>query len=255
MGYKPPFSITDDMVQMLSEISEFIGHINVSNQLSTNPKLRRANRIKTIQASLAIENNSLSLDQVTAILNGKRILGAPQEIREVKNAYEAYEILLDFEPLSIEDMLKAHKILMLDLVKEDGRFRSGGVGIFNGDKVVHVAPPANRVLELMQELIEWYKESKVHPLIKSCVFHYEFEFIHPFADGNGRMGRMWHTLLLSQWKEVFAWIPIETLVKERQAEYYEALGKADHDADFTVFIEFMLIIIRDVLSEMTTQEN
>lgn len=255
MGYKPPFSITDDMIQMLSEISEFIGHINVSNQLSTNPKLRRANRIKTIQASLAIENNSLSLDQVTAILNGKRILGAPQEIREVKNAYEAYEILLDFEPLSIEDMLKAHKILMLDLVKEDGRFRSGGVGIFNGDKVVHVAPPANRVLELMQELIEWYKESKVHPLIKSCVFHYEFEFIHPFADGNGRMGRMWHTLLLSQWKEVFAWIPIETLVKERQAEYYEALGKADHDADSTVFIEFMLIIIRDVLSEMTTQEN
>ncbi|WIW69870.1 Fic family protein [Anaerosinus gibii] len=255
MGYKPPFSITDDMIQMLSEISEFIGHINVSNHLSTNPKLRRANRIKTIQASLAIENNSLSLDQVTAILNGKRILGAPQEIREVKNAYEAYEILLDFEPLSIEDMLKAHKILMLDLVKENGRFRSGGVGIFNGDKVVHVAPPANRVLELMQELIEWYKESKVHPLIKSCVFHYEFEFIHPFADGNGRMGRMWHTLLLSQWKEVFAWIPIETLVKERQAEYYEALGKADRDADSTVFIEFMLIIIRDVLSEMTTQEN
>lgn len=250
MEYKPPFSITDYMIQMVSEISEFIGHINTTNHLSSNPKLRRDNRIKTIQASLAIENNSLSLEQVTAILNGKRILGAPQEIQEVKNAYEAYEILLNMNPYSVESLLKAHKILMLDLVKEAGNFRSGGVGIFAGDRVVHVAPPANRVPDLIRNLVAWYQASQVHPLIKSCVFHYEFEFIHPFSDGNGRMGRMWHTLLLSQWKEVFAWVPVETLVKERQSEYYEALGKADHDADSTVFIEFMMKIMKDALAEI-----
>lgn len=145
MEYKPPLSITDHMIQLVSEINEFTDHINTTSHLSSNPKLRRDNRIRTIQASLAIENNSLSLEQVTAILNGKRILGAPQEIREVKNAYEAYEVLLDMNPYSIESLLNAHKILMLDLVKEAGRFRSGGVGIFAGDRVVHVAPPVDRV--------------------------------------------------------------------------------------------------------------
>lgn len=157
----------------------------------------------------------MTLEQVTAIINGKRILGAPGEIKEVKNAYEAYEMLLELNPLSINNLLKAHQIMMADLVKDAGRFRSGDVGVFNGEVVVHIAPSASMVPELIKQLFNWYKNSKVHPLIRSCVFHYEFEFIHPFADGNGRIGRMRHTLLLSNWKEILAWLPIETLVKER----------------------------------------
>lgn len=168
---------------------------------------------------------------------------------EVKNAFEAYEHLLELNPYLIKDMLKAHKMLMHDLTKEAGTFRQGGVGVFAGDRLVHMAPPAKRVPQLIKELIDWLKKDKAHPLIKSCVFHYEFEFIHPFADGNGRMGRMWHTLILYKWKPIFGWLPIETIIRERQEEYYNALGKADSKADSGVFIEFLLQAIYDSLKE------
>ena len=248
--YNPPYTITNKIVDLIAGISELIGHITVTSGLNNNPKLRRANRIKTIQASLAIENNTLTVEQITALLNGKRILGTPAEIKEVKNAYEVYEQLLIFNPYSVSDLLKAHGILMADLVKNAGHFRTGGVGVFKGRQVVHMAPPAEFVPEHIGNLINWYQKSTAHPLIKSAVFHYEFEFIHPFADGNGRMGRLWHTLLLAEWKEILAWIPVETLVKERQEEYYDALGKADKEADSTVFVEFMLTALRDALKEI-----
>lgn len=248
--YNPPYTITNKIVDLIAGISELIGHITVTSGLNNNPKLRRANRIKTIQASLAIENNTLTVEQITALLNGKRILGTPAEIKEVKNAYVVYEQLLTFNPYSVSDLLKAHGILMADLVKNAGYFRTGGVGVFKGRQVVHMAPPAEFVPEHIGNLINWYQKSTAHPLIKSAVFHYEFEFIHPFADGNGRMGRLWHTLLLAEWKEILAWIPVETLVKERQEEYYDALGKADKEADSTVFVEFMLTALRDALKEI-----
>ena len=248
--YNPPYTITNKIVDLIAGISELIGHITVTSGLNNNPKLRRANRIKTIQASLAIENNTLTVEQITALLNGKRILGTPAEIKEVKNAYEVYEQLLTFNPYSVSDLLKAHGILMADLVKNAGHFRTGGVGVFKGRQVVHMAPPAEFVPEHIGNLINWYQKSTAHPLIKSAVFHYEFEFIHPFADGNGRMGRLWHTLLLAEWKEILAWIPVETLVKERQEEYYDALGKDDKEADSTVFVEFMLTALRDALKEI-----
>lgn len=248
--YNPPYTITNKIVALIAEISELIGHITVTSGLNNNPKLRRDNRIKTIQASLAIENNTLTVEQITALLNGKRILGTPAEIKEVKNAYEVYEQLLTFNPFSVSDLLKAHSILMADLVKNAGYFRTGGVGVFKGSRVVHMAPPAEFVPEHIANLLSWYQQSTAHPLVKSAVFHYEFEFIHPFADGNGRMGRLWHTLLLAAWKEILAWIPVETLVKKRQEEYYEALGKADKEADSTVFAEFMLTALRDALKEI-----
>lgn len=253
--YNPPYTITNKIVDLIAGISELIGHITVTSGLNNNPKLRRANRIKTIQASLAIENNTLTVEQITALLNGKRILGTPAEIKEVKNAYEVYEQLLTFNPYSVSDLLKAHGILMADLVKTAGHFRTGGVGVFKGRQVVHMAPPAEFVPEHIGNLINWYQKSTAHPLIKSAVFHYEYEFIHPFADGNGRMGRLWHTLLLAEWKEILAWIPVETLVKERQEEYYDALGKADKEADSTVFVEFMLKALRDALKEIPATDQ
>jgi len=246
----PPYSVTNKIVALVSEISERIGIIMPGGAITANPRLRRENQIRSIHSSLAIENNTLSLEQVTAVINGKRILGAPQEIREVKNAYEAYTLLLALDPFKRDDILRAHRVLMADLTKEAGRFRSGSVGIFAEKKLVHIAPQAKMVPKLMESLLEWAKSSEAHPLIKSCVFHYEFEFIHPFADGNGRMGRMWQTLILSRWKPLFAWLPIETLICERQQEYYSALSVADKAADSTAFVEFMLSLIRDVLKEL-----
>ena len=248
--YVPPFTITDEITTLVAEIAEKVGHLTASAEQLPTPQLRRENRIKTIQSSLAIENNSLSLDQVTAIVEGKRVLGAPNEIQEVKNAIDAYELMLELNPYKEKDMLKAHKLMMTDLVAECGRFRTGGVGVFNGEVCIHMAPPAQRVPLLIGELLDWVKTTKTHPLISSCVFHYEFEFIHPFADGNGRMGRMWQTLLLMQWKPIFAWIPVETIVKEHQQEYYAAIMKSDHEASSTPFIVFMLGCLKEALDEM-----
>lgn len=243
--------MTDRTVTLLAEISEQVGRITVLQEGTISPHLRRENRIRTIHSSLAIEHNSLSLDQVTAILDGKRVLGNPNEIKEVQNAYEAYEMMLRLNSNSVEDLLTAHKLMMQGLVHENGKFRSGGVGVFDGDRLVHMAPPAHLVPKLIQDLFDWYKDSEMHPLIKSAVFHYEFEFIHPFQDGNGRMGRMWHSLLLGQWKELFFWLPVEELIQSKQAEYYDALGKSDKAADSAVFVELMLEIIRDTLKDTT----
>lgn len=247
--------MTDQIVNRLAEISEQVGRITVLSRGSLNPHLRRENRIKTIHSSLAIEHNSLSLDQVTAILDGKRILGNPNEIREVKNAYDAYEMMLALNPFSVKDLLKAHKVMMQDLISENGRFRTGGVGIFDGETLVHMAPPADLVPKEIQDLFDWYQASEMHPLIKSAVFHYEFEFIHPFQDGNGRMGRLWQTVILKEWKEVFAWLPVETLVKENQKEYYSVLGVSDSAANSTKFIEFMLTLILNTIEEIIKTEN
>ena len=248
--YKPPFHMTDKMTFLIAEISEQVGRITVLQEGTISPHLRRENRIRTIHSSLAIEHNSLSLEQVTAILDGKRVLGKPNEIKEVQNAYEAYELMLRLDPSSVDDLLKAHKLMMNNLVPENGKFRSGGVGVFDGEVLIHMAPPAEFVPEHIHNLFTWYQRSELHPLIKSAVFHYEFEFIHPFADGNGRMGRMWHSLLLGKWKELFFWLPIEELIQSRQKEYYDTLGAADKQADSAGFVELMLEIIRDSLQEV-----
>lgn len=249
--YKPPFHMTDKMTSLIAEISEQVGRITVLQEGTISPHLRRKNRIRTIHSSLAIEHNSLSLEQVTAILDGKRVLGNPNEIKEVQNAYEAYELMLRLDPSSVDDLLKAHKLMMNGLVPENGMFRSGGVGVFDGEVLIHMAPPAEFVPAHIHNLFAWYQHSELHPLIKSAVFHYEFEFIHPFADGNGRMGRMWHSLLLGKWKELFFWLPMEELIQSKQKEYYAALGAADQQADSAGFVELMLEIIRDSLKEVT----
>lgn len=253
MSYIPPFSVTDEITSLVAEIAEAIGHLTATADHLPTPQLRKQNRIKTIQSSLAIENNSLSIEQVTAILEGKRVLGAPNEIQEVLNAIDAYELLLELNPYKERDLLRAHKLMMKDLVGENGQYRNGGVGVFNGSQCIHMAPPAQRVPLLMADLLSWVKNTKVHPLVSSCVFHYEFEFIHPFADGNGRMGRMWQTLLLMQWKPIFAWIPVETIVKEHQQDYYDAIAQSDKEASCTSFITFMLRCLLQVLKE--TEES
>ena len=192
---------------------------------------------------------------MTAIIDGKRVLGNPNEIREVRNAYDAYELMLALDPLSVDDFLKAHGLMMAGLIPENGVLRTRGIGVFNGQKVIHMAPPAEFVPGQIKDLIAWYKDSRLHPLIKSSVFHYEFEFIHPFADGKGRMGRMWHTMLLGNWKGLFFWIPVEELIQTRQKEYYDALNMADSLADSSCFVELMLEIIRDSLKELTDARN
>lgn len=249
--YVPPFQMTDNIMNLLAETSEQIGRIKVLSHGNLNPHLRKENRIRTIHSSLAIEQNSLTLEQVTAILDGKRILGNPNEIREVKNAYATYEMMLELNPYSVDDLLEAHKQMMAGLISENGKSRTSGVGVFAGDQVIHMAPPAKLVPGEIQNLITWYRNSKVHPLIKSAIFHYEFEFIHPFADGNGRMGRLWHSLLLGNWNEIFFWLPIEELIRSRQEEYYQALGKSDELGESSPFVEFMMEVILDTLKETT----
>ena len=249
-NYQPPFSMNEEITNLIVEIGEYVGTITTYDAMRPNPILRRENQIKTIHSSLAIEQNTLTLKQVTDVINGKRILGPPQDIREVKNAYEAYERVSVLDPYSVKNLLLAHKIMMEGLVKEAGSFRSGNVGIYAGTKLIHAGTPAKYVPDLMKQLFTWLKQSKYHPLVKSCIFHYEFEFIHPFADGNGRTGRLWQSLILQKWKEVFAWIPVETLVYENQDEYYKMLQQADKVGDSTKFVEFMLGMIRNALKEI-----
>ncbi len=250
-GYNPPFTMNEEITNLIVEIGEYVGTITTYDAMRPNPILRRENRIKTIHSSLAIEQNTLTLEQVTSVINGKRILGPPQDIREVKNAYEAYERVSVLDPYSLKNLLLAHKIMMEGLVKEAGSFRSGNVGVYAGTELIHAGTPAKYVPNLMNQLFTWLKQSKYHPLVKSCVFHYEFEFIHPFADGNGRTGRLWQSLILQKWKEVFAWIPVETLVYEKQEEYYKVLQHSDKVGDSTEFVEFMLGMIRNALKEIS----
>ena len=242
--YTPPFSISHDILNLVAEITETIGRISA---VTMPLHLRKNNKIRSVYSSLAIENNSLSVEQVSAIIEGKKVIGLKNEITEVKNAYKCYELISDLEPTDIKDLLKSHQIMMLDLVDGAGYFRKGGVAVYKGDEVVHMAPPANKVPELIERLFIWLKEASIHPLIASCVFHYEFEFIHPFADGNGRMGRFWQSLILSKWNPIFAYIPIETVIYDNQKEYYDVLKTADETADSTPFIEFLLKAIRKAL--------
>lgn len=253
--YIPPFTVTDEITSLVADIAEVVGHLSATAAQLPTPQLRKKIRIKTIQSSLAIENNSMTIEQVTAIVDGKRVLGPPNEIQEVKNAIDAYELLFEMDPFKAKDLLKAHKLMMADLVNENGKFRQGGVGVFDGERCVHLAPPAGRVPILIADLFDWVKTTKVHPLISSCVFHYEFEFIHPFTDGNGRLGRMWQTLLLMRWKPIFAWIPVETIVKEHQQDYYAAIAQSDSTANSTPFITFMLRCLKEALEEMSKSNH
>ena len=253
--YTPNYTITDEILNLVAQIAARIDVLTIKSGMEQNPRLRRANRIRSIHSSLAIENNSLSLEQVTALLDGKRVLAPPQDICEVQNAFQVYNRLLEFNPYDVMDLLAAHQILMKDLVREPGQFRSGRIGVVRGSEVVHIAPAADLVSGLMADLICWTKSTLAHPLIKSCIFHYEFEVIHPFADGNGRMGRMWQTLLLYQWKEIFAWLPVETMVWERQQEYYAALGRSNDTGDCTGFVLFMLQAIWDTLEKFAATDQ
>lgn len=248
--YAPPFNITDEILWLVSEISEQVGALNaVLGTRIPSPMLRKENQIKTIHSSLAIEHNSLSLQQVTDVINGKHVLGAPNEIQEVKNAIQAYQLMKSLDAFKEADLLRAHKLMMADLVDNAGQYRKGGVGVFAGEQCIHMAPPADRVPTLMADLFEWISQTDTHPLVSSCVFHYEFEFIHPFMDGNGRMGRYWQTILLSRWKGIFAWLPVETIVKQHQQDYYNAIAQSDAQGESTAFIAFMLRCILQSVKE------
>lgn len=249
--YIPPFTMTEEITNLVIEIGELVGQISAHDRLSANPKLRRENRIKTIYSSLAIEQNTLSLDQVTDVIDGKRVLAPPAEIREVKNAYEAYEQLQNLDMYSVRNLLKAHRFMTKGLVKETGVFRSKNAGVYDQNhNLIHAGSPAAYVPDLIGQLFAWLKTSQLHPLIKSCIFHYEFEFIHPFADGNGRVGRLWHTLILRNWKDFFAWLPVETMIHENQIDYYAAINDSNAAGESTVFVAFMLKMIRETLREI-----
>ncbi|MVB13093.1 Fic/DOC family protein [Caprobacter fermentans] len=242
---KPPYEITNTIIDSVAEIAELVGRLTSTNQLSSNPTLCRSNRIRTIHGSLAIEQNTLSLEQVTAVLNGKHVLAPPKDIAEVKNAYEIYERLDELDPYSVDDLLTAHGIMTRELVDESGMFRTRPVGVVDQEgRVLHFGTLPQYVPDLVMELLDWVKNSDVHILIRSCVFHYEFELIHPFADGNGRVGRLWHTLLLSKWNPAFAWLPVESIIHDRQQEYYAAINASNDAGESTVFIEFMLSAIK-----------
>ena len=247
---QPPFQITNRMIDRISEISEQVGRLSSSAGRSVDPVLRRQNRIRTIHGSLAIEQNTLTLEQVTAVLNGKRVLAPPKDIAEVKNAYEIYERLDQLDPYSVDDLLAAHGVMTRGLVEESGEFRSRPVGVVDQEgRIVHFGTLPQYVPGVVSELLEWTKNSDLHMLIRSCVFHYEFELIHPFADGNGRIGRLWHTLLLSKWNPAFAWLPVESIIHDHQREYYQAINVSNDAGESTQFIEFMLSVIHASLME------
>ena len=242
----PPFTITPTIITLISNISESIGRLSVLQE-EKDLRLRRLNRIRTIQGSLAIEGNTLSQEQITAILEGKRVIAPPKDILEARNAIKAYEEFEHWQPANERDLLKAHQILMSGLIDDAGHYRSGNVGVMNGDKVVQMAPQAERVQMLMGDLFNWLEATDQHPLIASSVFHYEFEFIHPFADGNGRMGRLWQTLILSQWNPLFSQLPVESMIHEYQSEYYQSINLSTQQTDSSPFIELMLNIILETI--------
>jgi Fic family protein len=253
MKTQPPYTITAEILNRVAAISEAIGRLTVLSDPARALRLRRVNRIRTIHGSLAIEGNTLSAAQITAILEGKRVIAPPREVQEVKNALAVYDSLDAWDALAETDLLEAHRILMSGLMDEAGRYRQGGVGVMAGQQVIHVAPPADRVPYLMADLFRWLFATDAHPLIASAVFHYEFEFIHPFADGNGRMGRLWQSLILAHWNPLFAEIPVESLIFEHQAEYYATLQESTHQTDSAPFIAFMLRMIHEALSSSTPQ--
>ena len=248
MPYTPPFTLTTEILNLVADISQQVGRLD-AGALNASPQLRKQNRIKTITGTLAIEGNSLTEEQITAIVDGKPVLGSVRELAEVKGAITAYEALSGYNPANLEDLLAAHGLMMADVLVDAGEFRSKAVGIHKAREVHHVAPPAHQVSGLMADLTHWLTQAKEHPLITSSVFHYEFEFIHPFSDGNGRMGRLWQTLILSRWHSLFLSLPLESVIKENQQQYYQALEAADQQADSTPFIHFMLSVIAQTLAQ------
>lgn len=247
---KPPYKITLQILKAISDISIKIGEVNANYLSKQSPLLRKKNRIKTIHSSLQIEGNTLSLDQITALVENKRIIGPKKDVQEVLNAIEVYDSLQTYNSLNEKSFLKAHKTLMSGLVSIPGKYRTTSVGIVKGSQVKHIAPPSSNVTYLMKDLFSYLKNDDELALIKSSVFHYELEFIHPFADGNGRMGRLWQTLILMKEFPVFEFLPFETLISKKQKEYYAVLSKSDKLGNSTGFIEFMLKIIDDSLAEL-----
>ncbi|MCH7305261.1 Fic family protein [Acinetobacter sp. NIPH1876] len=255
MKYQPSYKINSKIIHLIAQISEALGRLTALAQIQDELKLRKANRIRTIQGSLAIEGNTLSEEQITAILNGKPVIAPPKEIQEVRNAIKAYEQFQQWQPASEQDLLKAHQVLMAGLIDEVGQYRQGGLRVMSGDQVAHLAPPPSQVVRLMNDLLQWLEQSDEHPLITSSVFHYEFEFIHPFADGNGRMGRLWQTLILTKWNPIFANIPVESLIYQNQRAYYDALQASTDQTDSAPFIEFILQMIFDAIQSSSTTDQ
>lgn len=253
--YTPPFTISNRMLELVAAISEKVGQINSHKGLESKPYLRRNNRIKSIHSSLKIEANSLSLSEVRDVINNHLVLGDQKEIQEVKNAYQAYDEIEKIKPYSISEIKRIHGIMTYCTVEESGVFRKGNEGVFSGDTCIFVAPPPHMVPELMKDLFDWMKKNhkNIHPLILSAVVHYEFVFIHPFSDGNGRMARLWHTILLYQWRSVFQYIPLESQIEKYQNEYYKAIEKCHAEGDSNAFIEFMLEMIDQILDEVIVQ--
>jgi Fic family protein len=252
---KPPYQITNKIVELIASISEKIGEVNSAHLYRPPTELRKRNRIKTIQSSLEIEGNTLSIEQITAILENKKVIAPKKDILEVKNAIIVYDRLADYKPYNLTSFCKAHEILMKGLVNNPGSIRSKSVGIIEGSVIAHIAPPGNIVRSLLKDLFDYLKKDKDLLLIKSCVFHYEVEFIHPFMDGNGRMGRLWQTVLLRQYSPVFEFLPVESLIKAKQFEYYKILGESDNKGDSTGFVVFMLQIINDSLEDLLINQN
>lgn len=249
--YVPPYEITDEMLDLVGQIMETLGQLSGVNDFERLPRLRKSSRIKSIHSSLAIENNTLSIEQVTDVINGKRVLGPQEDIVAVKNAIEAYKYIEKVDAYNIADLLKVHGVMMNGLVTEAGQLRTGQVGVFNGDgEVVHIAPSSEIKPSLLSQLFDWAKSSKINMLIKSCAFHYEFEFIHPFRDGNGRMGRLWQTIMLSSWKPIFAWTPIESIIKDNQEGYYRAIELSTSQGKSNEFILFMLDVINKAVKNI-----
>ena len=255
MAYEPSFERTDVIDALCMEIAELVGMLSPQTPLSTSPTLRREVRIQTIYSSLVIEGNKLDARAVTAFTDGNRVLGARRDILEVENARAAYDLISELDPHSLADLLRVHRVMMGGLVPDAGRFRSGNVGVFNGDTLIHAGTPAAYVPEVMGGLFEWLRATRLHPLLASCVFHFEFEFCHPFSDGNGRTGRLWHTLLLSRWRPVLAWVPIESAIRRRQADYYEALARSGATGSCESFVEFMLEAIREAILPYARPES
>ena len=247
---KPPYEITSLILKYIASISEKIGEVNAKYLVKTNPSLRKQNRIKTIHSSLSIEGNTLSEEQITAIMENKRVVGPQKDIIEVLNAFDVYKNTPILKYHSEKDFLKAHKMLMNDLIENSGKYRTKGVGIVKGSKVEHVAPPYENVPFLMKDLFQYLKDTSEISLIKSCVFHYEMEFIHPFMDGNGRMGRLWQTVILMEQYPVFEFLPFETIISKNQTAYYNSLSASDKEGKSTKFIEYMLRIMDQSLSEL-----
>ena len=253
--YKPPFTVSAKAINLIAKISSKLERYAIKMEQEDTLRLRRANRIKTIHSSLAIEGNTLSEGEVQAVLEGKKVVAPLKEIQEVRNAIKTYELYPKFNPFSIQDLLLAHGTMMAGLVDEAGMFRKGGVGVFDGDKPIHIAPPADRVRDLMSDLFGWLENADDHLLIRSCVFHYEFEFIHPFADGNGRIGRLWQSLILGQLNPIFEHLPVENMVYSNQQAYYHAINRSSDLGDSGPFIDFMLEEILNALVDHQGKSN